>query len=84
MFAFCAVVTLLAASCGSSRKSGTTNETTPGSSGGNGQIVDTANCPAGTATTGVSGDTITIGTSLPQSGTYAPFKAILQGEKSYF
>ena len=39
---------------------------------------------APTTPTGVSGDTITIGTSLPQSGTYAAFNAILNGEKAYF
>jgi len=86
VFALCTVVTLMAAACGSSRR---TETNTPGNStgattNGNGQVVDTSNCPSGTDTTGISGDTITIGTSLPQSGTYAPFTAILKGENSYF
>ena len=32
----------------------------------------------------MKGDTINIGTSLPQSGIYAPFTAILKGEKAFF
>ena len=46
-------------------------------------VVDTSACPAGSDTTGVSGNTITIGTSLPQSGLYAAFSAILDGEQAY-
>ncbi len=86
MLALCAVLALVAAACGSSRRNDAT-----GGTGGNGttpaggqNVVDTADCPAGQDTVGVSGDTITIGTSLPQSGQYAPFIAILKGEKSYF
>ena len=40
--------------------------------------------PADADDQGVTGDTITIGTSLPQSGTYSAFNAILKGEQSYF
>ena len=77
------VLALITAACGSSRKdSGSTNTT--GGSTGTSQVVDTSNCPAGNDTAGVSGDTITIGTSLPQSGTYAAFDAIRQGEQAYF
>ena len=36
-----------------------------------------------TTPTGVSGNTITIGTSLPESGPYPPFTAILDGEQAY-
>ena len=32
----------------------------------------------------ITGDTIKIGTSLPQSGIYAAFSAILNGEQAYF
>ena len=42
------------------------------------------NCPTDPSTVALSGDTITIGTSLPQSGIYAAFSAILNGEKAYF
>ncbi len=85
LLALCTVLALVAAACGSSRRSGNTTATT----GANGApdatpVVDTSNCPAGQDTVGVSGDTITLGTSLPQSGQYAPFIAILKGEKSYF
>jgi branched-chain amino acid transport system substrate-binding protein len=83
LVALCAVIALVGAACGSSRKSETNNNGT-GGSGSNGQVVDTANCPTPNDTTGVSGDTITIGTSLPQSGLYAAFNAILKGESSYF
>ncbi len=73
---------LVAVACGSSRKD--TTKPTDNSSGNTGGGVDTSNCPAGGDTTGISGNTITIGTSLPQSGTYAAFTAILQGENAYF
>jgi branched-chain amino acid transport system substrate-binding protein len=84
-----AVLALLAAACGGSRDDSNTSATTTGGTGGGGgggnkPVVDTANCPAGNDTVGVNGDTITIGTSLPQSGTYAAFTAILNGEKAYF
>src|SRR5215471_11783930 len=78
----CAVVALVASACGSNRRDEGASST--GQPGETGQVVTDAGCPANTGTTGVSGDTISIGTSLPQSGQYAPFKAILQGEDSYF
>jgi len=77
---------LLTAACGGNGRtssSSTTVATTPG--GGTSTtppIVDTSACP-GSLTTGVSGNTITIGTSLPQSGLYAAFSSILKGEQSY-
>jgi branched-chain amino acid transport system substrate-binding protein len=85
VLALCTVLAVVAAACGSSRKTSTnpTNNST-GNSSGSGQVVDTSNCPHGGETTGISADTITLGTSLPQSGTYAPFQAILKGEKAYF
>ncbi len=87
VFALCTVIALVAAACGSSRRNDTTgttggNGTTPGGAPQN--VVPTADCPAGQDTVGVSGDTITLGTSLPESGQYAPFIAILKGERSYF
>ncbi len=81
------VLVLLAAACGGSRDDSETSATTNGGGGGdNGEqpVVDTSNCPAGNDTVGVSGDTIKIGTSLPQSGTYAAFSSILHGEQAYF
>ncbi len=43
-----------------------------------------SHCPAGQDTVGVKGDTITLGTSLAQSGVNAAYTAILQGERAYF
>ena len=43
-----------------------------------------ATAPPTRAPSRVSGDTIKIGTSLPQSGIYAAFSEILNGEKAYF
>jgi branched-chain amino acid transport system substrate-binding protein len=82
LFALCTAVALVTAACGSSRDDNGSTNTTGGS--GSSQVVDTSNCPPGNDTAGVSGDTLTIGTSLPQSGTYAPFDAIRSGEQSYF
>src|SRR5262249_38691257 len=79
-----AVMAVVLAACGSSRKSDSSGNgatTTPGATT---PVIDTSQCPAGGDTTGVSGNTITIGTSLPESGLYAAFTAILKGERSYF
>ena len=78
------VAALVTVACGGSRKDDT--KTTGGGTTGTGptQVVDTSACPAGNDTVGVNGDTITIGTSLPQSGPYSAFVAILKGEQSYF
>ena len=82
----CTVLAVLAVACGGSRNDSNSSATTNagGGGGGNKPVVDTANCPSGTDTVGVNGDTITVGTSLPQSGLYQAFTAILKGEKSYF
>jgi branched-chain amino acid transport system substrate-binding protein len=80
------VAAMVAAACGGSRKDTTT--TTGGgtgtTTGGPTSVINTASCPAGNDSVGVTGNTITIGTSLPESGTYSAFKAILAGEKAYF
>jgi branched-chain amino acid transport system substrate-binding protein len=87
----CAALTLLAAACGGGRSNSdnnTSNSTTPSGStaaGGATTIIDPADCTdAPSSTQGISGDTIKIGTSLPLSGTYSAFDAILQGETAYF
>jgi len=82
-FALLTVIALLLAACGSSRKS---SKTTPTGSQGGGAVVDAANCPAGQNSVGVNTatKTITVGTSMPESGLYGAFTAILKGEKSYF
>ena len=77
---------LVAAACGGNGRSSSSSTTVGTTPGGGTQatqpVVDTSACP-GSLTTGVNGDTITIGTSLPQSGLYAAFSAILKGEQSY-
>ncbi|HEX4490813.1 MAG TPA: ABC transporter substrate-binding protein [Acidimicrobiia bacterium] len=78
------IATMVAAACGSSRKTGGSSTSGPSGTGGSSSVIDTSSCPAGNDSVGVNGDTITIGTSLPLSGTYAAFKAILQGEEAYF
>jgi branched-chain amino acid transport system substrate-binding protein len=80
-------VALIGAACGGNRSTAKPPSTGPGvttaGSGSAASLIDTSKCPAGSDTTGVSGDTITIGTSVAQSGTYAPFSAILDGEQAY-
>jgi branched-chain amino acid transport system substrate-binding protein len=78
-----AALAVVLAACGSSRKSESSagGTTTPGATT---PVIDTSQCPPGGDTVGVSGNTITIGTSLPESGLYAAFTAILKGERSYF
>ena len=78
------VAALVAVACGGSRKDSTPTSAGSGSTTGTAKVIDPSACPAGTDTVGVTGDTITIGTSLPESGLYQAFTAILKGEKSYF
>jgi branched-chain amino acid transport system substrate-binding protein len=86
-----AAFALVVAACGSGRNDsggGTSNTTAP-ASGGSGatpttSVIDTSQCDASTLTQGITGNTIKIGTSLPLSGTYSAFNAILQGESAYF
>ncbi len=81
-----AVLALVAAACGSSRNTSKTNPTSASGATGStsGTVVDTSQCPTGSDSVGVNGDTITIGTSLPQSGLYSAFDAIRMGEAAYF
>ena len=55
--------------------------TTPG--GTPATVVDASKCPATNGTPGVKDDTITFGTSLPESGLYSAFTAILDGENAF-
>jgi branched-chain amino acid transport system substrate-binding protein len=82
-------VSLLVSACGGNRSTAkpagnnSGGTTTPG--GTSSTIIDTSACPNGANdTTGVSGDTITIGQSMPLSGVYAAFVAIKNGEQAYF
>jgi branched-chain amino acid transport system substrate-binding protein len=80
-----AVLAFLVAACSSGR-SDSGNNATPTSAGtpSSSSVIDSSQCDSSTATQGVSGDTIKIGTSLPLSGTYSAFDAILKGESAYF
>ena len=83
--AFALVVALVGAACSGNRSTAKPATTSPGTGTGTTtpSVVDTSTCPTQNDTTGVTGNTITIGTSVAQSGTYAPFSAILDGEQAY-
>jgi branched-chain amino acid transport system substrate-binding protein len=88
LVALAAVFALVAAACGGGRSNAKppTNATTPGvgSTPGSTSLIDPSQCDPSTLTQGISGNTIKIGTSLPLSGTYSAFNAILMGESAYF
>src|SRR5689334_15408641 len=80
------VLAMLVAACGGGRSNNNTSNTTSSGKGGNPgttALVTGTNC-TGSPTAGVSGNTIKIGTSLPLSGIYSAFNAILMGESAYF
>src|SRR5258705_183780 len=85
VIAFALVLALVGAACSGNRSTAKPPTTSPSGSTGPSttSVVDTSTCPIQHDTTGVSGNTITIGTSVAQSGTYAPFSAILDGEQAY-
>ena len=79
-------LTLVAASCGNrSDDAGkkTSGNTSDGSTDSGTTGIDTSNCPDN-ATAGISGDTITLASSFPQSGLTAAFAQISKGYKAYF
>jgi branched-chain amino acid transport system substrate-binding protein len=88
LVALAAVFALVAAACGGGRSNAKppTNATTPGngSTPGSTSLIDPSQCDPSTLTEGISGNTIKLGTSLPLSGTYSAFNAILMGESAYF
>jgi branched-chain amino acid transport system substrate-binding protein len=82
-----AVFALVVAACGSGRSNSnnaTTPTTAPGATTGTTAVVDTSQCDPTTLTQGITANTIKLGTSLPLSGTYSAFNAILEGEQAYF
>jgi len=77
------VLALLLAACGGGRSE---EKRTDGGDGGDGaasELIDTSGC-ASDPSVEVTGDTIKLGTSLPQSGLYSAFQEILRGEEAYF
>lgn len=90
LFALLAL-TLLATACGgrdddeSGSGGGGGTETTEGSGEGGegGGLIDTSDCPDN-GTAGITGDTITLASSFPQSGLTAAFAQISKGYNAYF
>ncbi|MFN8019647.1 MAG: ABC transporter substrate-binding protein [Acidimicrobiales bacterium] len=84
-----AVVALLAASCSGRSDSSSSSSSDKGSSGSSGssssgEVVNPDDCASYDGTAGVSGDTITLASSFPQSGLTAAFAQISKGYKAYF
>ncbi len=85
-------LTLIATSCGGrDEKSDSGTKTTNGGGSGDdggdggdgGGMIDTSECPDN-GTDGISGDTITLASSFPQSGLTAAFAQISKGYNAYF
>ena len=98
LFALAAALALVLAACGDGRDDdddsaggdddSTTATTAAGEEDGEAEggatfEIDTANCITDPTTVEITGDTIKLGTSLPQSGIYAAFTEILRGEQAY-
>ena len=71
-----ALMLALVACGGGDRDEESSSASTGGGGSAGGQIVDASDCP-GDETAGIDGDTIKLGTSLPQSGLYSAFSEIL-------
>ncbi len=80
LLALLTVLVLALAACGGGRSKSSGGG---GGSSSKGGIVSASGCP-GSQTTGINGNTIKLGTSLPQSGLYSAFTEILKGEQAYF
>jgi branched-chain amino acid transport system substrate-binding protein len=81
------LLALVLAACGGGRNDTSSSSSSgPSSSGGGGNAstINTSQCATDPSTVTPTGDTIKIGTSLPQSGLYSAFTDIKTGEKSYF
>ncbi|GIU90812.1 MAG: hypothetical protein KatS3mg010_1911 [Acidimicrobiia bacterium] len=62
----------------------TTEDTGDDGADGAGFAIDTADCVTDPSSVTIEGDTIKLGTSLPQSGQYAAFNNINLGQQAYF
>lgn len=77
--AFTSGLAIVLAACGGGRTD------TPNTGGSpNSGAIKTAACTTDPTKATVTGDTITLGTSLPLSGIYSAFKGILDGQTAYF
>lgn len=79
------VLALVAAACGggSDDAGGGGTPTTSGGSGDGYQSISPDDCDIDPESVTIEGDTIKLGTSIPQSGLYSAFKEILLGEQAY-
>lgn len=78
-------ILLLATACGGSdSSSGSSGDGSGSTVAGGGVTVSTADCTDYQPTKGVTNDTITFGSSYPQSGLYAAFAEISKGYEAYF
>lgn len=81
-------VTLAAAACSSRDDSGSSDTTAGGSTDNtteeNTELASSADCETYEGTQGVTDDTILIGNSLPQSGTFSVFDKVRVGIDAYF
>lgn len=62
----------------------TTEDTGDDGADAGGFAIDTADCVTDPSSVTIEGDTIKLGTSLPQSGQYAAFNNINLGQQAYF
>lgn len=80
-----AVLALTAAACGGGREDsssdGGSDDSTPG---GGASTIDTSQCNPDALTNGVTDDSILLGSSFPQSGTFSAFAEISKGYLAYF
>jgi branched-chain amino acid transport system substrate-binding protein len=75
---------LLAGACGSSRNDSSSGGGGSATTVAGGVNISTDDCTDYQPTQGVSGDTITFGSSFPQSGLYAAYAQISKGYEAYF
>ena len=81
-----AVLALVAAACGGGRDddAGGTSSDDSVVAGSAEAIVDTSQCNPADLTNGITDDSILIGSSFPQSGTFSAFSEISKGYQAYF
>ncbi len=87
LMALLAVLAMVAAACGGARNDSAGDNDNEAAAGGTGEeaadFLHVSDC-SGEPTQGVTDDTIKIGSSFPQSGTYAAFSEISTGYQAYF
>ncbi len=79
-----AVLALVAAACGGGRDDDEGSSSDDSTPDGESAVIDTSQCNPDDLTNGVTDDSILIGSSFPQSGTFAAFSEISKGYQAYF